>query len=202
MRKALTAFVATLLAGEPGAQIALFRVSNAALPVKDYTSNRADLETGINTIASGTPPESSMLEAVMTGATSVAARPAPRRAIVAIGMGTADGTATQPKQVTDAVHQSGASLWVVSVQNSADASLTNRDAVWTRATEITGGLRQNIVQATRLHGSLQIVANSLLSQYYLRMARSKDGALKGLKGQTKQGAQVFFTRWTGDAPKR
>ena len=122
-------------------------------------------------------------------------RPAPRRAIVAIGIGTAEGTVRQPKPVADAVVKSGATLWVISVQGAGDASLTNRDTVWTRATEDTGGLRQNIVQATRLDGRLQAVANSLLSQYFLKMARKKDGPLKPLKGQA-QGAPVLFTRWT------
>jgi hypothetical protein len=170
-------------------------VSNAGLPVKDFTSSRAGLEAGINTIASGTAPGSAMLEAIVGAATKVAERPAPRRAIVAIGIGTAEGTALQPKRVSDAVMQSGATLWVVSVQGAVDSSLTNRDTVWTRGTEVTGGIRQNVVQATRLEASLRSVANSLLSQYFLKMSRSKDGAMKGLKGQTAQGGQVLFTRW-------
>jgi len=195
MRRALMTFIGTLLDGEPGAQIALYQVSNAGLPVKDFTSSRAALEAGINAIASGTPPGSSMLEAVRDAAKKVGERPAPRRAIVAVGIGTAEGTALQPKPVTDVVMQAGATLWVVSVQGAADSSLTNRDTVWTRGTEATGGLRQNVVQATRLEGSLRSVANSLLSQYFLKMARSANGPMKGLKGQTAQGAQVLFTRW-------
>ena len=83
----------------------------------------------------------------------------------------------------------------MSVQSSRDASLTNRDTVWTRATEDTGGLRHNVVQATRLDVPLQSVANSLLSQYFLKMIRSRDGATKGFKGQTTSGARVLFTRW-------
>ena len=43
-------------------------------------------------------------------------RPAPRRAIVAVGIGTAEGTSPQPRIVADAVKQSGATLWVVSVR--------------------------------------------------------------------------------------
>lgn len=195
MRKALNSFVATLLDGDPSAQIALYQVSNAALPVKPFTTSRAGLEAAINVIASGTPPASAMLEGVVTAAKILSERPAPRRAIVAIGIGTAEGTSLQPKIVADAVKQSGATLWVVSVQGAADASLSNRDTVWTRATEETGGLRQNIVQATRLQGRLQMVANSLLSQYFLKMTRKKDGAMKPLKGQTTQGAPVLFTRW-------
>jgi len=196
MRRALNSFVAALLDGEPGAQIALYQVSNAGLPVKDFTSSRAGLEAGINTIASGTAPGSAMLEAVRDAAKKVGERPAPRRAIVAVGIGTAEGTALQPKPVTDVIMAAGATLWVVSVQGAADSSLTNRDTVWTRGTETTGGIRQNVVQATRLEASLKSVAHSLLSQYFLKMTRSKEGAMKGLKGQTSQGSQVLFTRWT------
>jgi hypothetical protein len=39
------------------------------------------------------------------------------------------------------------------------------------------------------------VANSLLSQYFLKIVRKKDGAVKGFKGQTKTGAAVLFTHW-------
>src|SRR5262249_57377567 len=160
------------LAGGAGAQMGLYQVSNAGLPVKDFTSSRAALEAGINAIASGPPPGSSMLEAVRDAAKKVGERPAPRRAIVAVGIGTAEGTALQPKPVTDVVMQAGATLWVVSVQGAADSSLTNRDTVWTRGTEATGGLRQNVVQATRLEGSLRSAADSRLSQSFLIWARS------------------------------
>jgi hypothetical protein len=195
LRKALNAFVAAVLAGEPNAQIALYQVSNAAVPVKEFTADRADLDAGINLIASGAPSGSAMLEGVVTAAKKVGERPAPRRAIVAVGMGTEEGTQLQPKAVADAVRQSGATLWVVSLQGVAESQLTNRDAVWTRATEDTGGLRQNIVQAAQLEARLQSVANSLLSQYYLKMVRKGDSAVKGLKGQTAQHSQVLFTHW-------
>ena len=194
LRRAVKSFVATLLAGEPAARIALYQVSNAALPLLDFSSDRVALDTAIDLIASGTSAGSAMLEGVVTAAKRVGDRPAPRRAIVAVGIGTAEGTSLNPKIVGDTVRKSGATLWVVSVQGLRDASLTNRDTVWTRATEDTGGLRQNAVQATRLDVPLQTVANSLLSQYFLKMTRTRDGAVKGLKG-TAGGAQVLFTRW-------
>jgi len=195
MRKALGSFVAAVLAAEPAAQIALYQVSNAARPVQDFTSNRGDLDAAIKLIASGTDSESAMLEGVVTAARVVGARPAPRRAIVCVGIGTAEGTSLIPKQVGDKVLQSGATLWVVSVQSAGDAPLTSRDTVWTRATADSGGMRHNVVQATRLESRLQAVANSLLSQYFLKFVRNRDGAVKGLKAQTAQGAQVLFTRW-------
>ena len=195
LRRALKAFVAAINAGDPSAQIALYRVENAAIPMKDFTSARADLETSIDLISSGSPAGSKMLEGVVFAAKQVGGRQAPRRAIVCVAMGTADGTQLNPKEVSDAVAKSGATLWVVSVQNSRDASLTNRDTVWTRATEMTGGQRLNVVQANRLDVPLQSIANTLLSQYFLKMTRSRDGALKGVKG-TAGGSPVLFTRWT------
>jgi hypothetical protein len=195
LRRAVKSFVTTLLAGEPGARIALYKVSNAALPVTDFSSDQVALDAAVDLIASGTSAGSAMLEGVVTAAKRVSDRPAPRRAIVCIGIGTAEGTSLNPKIVGDAVRKSGATLWVVSVQGSRDASLTNRDSVWTRATEDTGGLRQNAVQATRLDVPLQTVANSLLSQYFLKMTRQRDGAVKGMKGQTTSGSPVLFTRW-------
>ena len=195
LRKALHAFVAAVLAGEPTAHIALYQVSNAAIPLRPLTDSRADLDAGVDVLASGTPSGSAMLEGVVTAAKLLGERQPPRRAIVAIGMGTEEGTSLQPKSVGDVVRQSGATLWVVSLQGIAESQLTNRDAAWTRATEDTGGLRQNVVNATQLEPRLHSVANSLLSQYYLKMVRKGEGPVKGLKGQTTQRSQVLFTHW-------
>jgi hypothetical protein len=195
MRNALKAFVVAIQAGEPTARIALYQVANAALPVTEFTSDRPVLEAGISVIASGTPAGSKMLEGVVTAAKRLSDRPAPRRAIVCIGIGTQEGTSLNPKSVSDEVRKSGATLWVISVQGFRDPSLTNRDTVWTRATEDTGGLRLNAVQANRLDVQLQSIANSLLSQYYLKMVRTRDGAVKPLKGQAAGAAPVLFTRW-------
>jgi hypothetical protein len=137
-----------------------------------------------------------MLEGVVLASKHVSVRQAPRRAIVCLSIGTTDGTSLNPRDVFDALSKSGATLWVVSVQSARDKSLTNRDELWTRGTEQMGGLRLNVVQATRLDVPLQSVANSLLSQYFLKMARSRDGALKGFKGKTSGGSTVLLTRWT------
>ena len=196
LRRALKSFVETLNAGDPSAQIALYQVANAAIPVKDFTSSRAELEAAIDVVASGSPAGSKMLEGVVLASKQVSARQAPRRAIVCVSFGTTDGTALNPKDVFDALSKSGATLWVVSVQSARDQSLTNRDELWTRGTEQMGGLRLNVVQANRLDAPLQSVANSLLSQYFLKMARTRSGALKGFKGRTSGGSAVLLTRWT------
>lgn len=195
LRKALTSFVATVQAGEPAAHIALYQVAHAATPLTDFTSNRAALDKAIGLLASGTPEGSAMLEGVVTAATRLSDMPPPRRAIVCLGIGTEEGSSYLPKDVGDRVRKSGATLWVVSVAHTTDAPLTSRDVVWTRVTADTGGLRQNAVLATRLDAQLKIVANSLLSQYTLKMVRKKDGAVKAFKGQTTKGAQILFTHW-------
>ena len=195
LRKGLTSFVSTIQAREPRARIALYQVANAATPVTDFTADRAVLDSGISVIASGTPSGSKMLEGVVTAAKRLGEMPAPRRAIVCVGIGTVEGSNNQPKDVADAVRKSGSTLWVVSVQSSTDPPMTNRDVVWTRGTEENGGVRMNVVQAHRLDGRLTAVANSLLSQYTLKLVRKKDGAVKGFKGTGPGGAQVLFTRW-------
>jgi hypothetical protein len=196
LRRALKSFVETINAGEPSAQIALYQVANAAVPVKDFTSSRAELDAAIDVIASGSAAGSKMLEGVVLASKLVSVRQAPRRAIVCVSIGTTDGTSLNPRDVFDALSKSGATLWVVSVQSARDKSMTNRDELWTRGTEQMGGLRLNVVQATRLDVPLKSVANSLLSQYFLKMARSRNGALKGFKGKTSGGSSVLLTRWT------
>ncbi len=100
-----------------------------------------------------------------------------------------------PTDVGNPVRKSGATLWVVSVQRAADQPLTNRDMVWTRATADSGGLRQNAIQTNRLDAQMRTVANSLLSQYTLRIVRKREGAVKDLEGHTTGGSQVLFTHW-------
>lgn len=195
IRRALTTFVSTVQAAEPAAQIAIYHVANAAIPLVGFTSDRGALDKAIETFASGTEPGSAMLEGVLTAANLLQARPAPRRAIVCVSVGTRDGGNWQPDKVRGDVRKSGATLWVVSIERSSDPSLTNRDTVWTRVTEDTGGLRQNAVQASRVEPPLKLVANSLVSQYTLKLSRKKDGAVKGFKGQTTGGSQVLFTHW-------
>jgi len=195
LRRALSSFITTVQQRDPAARMALYQVANAATPVTDFTSSRADLDNGINTIAAGNPDGSAMLEGVAAAAKRLGTMPAPRRAIVCIGIGTEEGSGYTPKEVNDHLRKSGATLWVVSVQRASDPSLTSRDTVWTRSTADSGGLRLNTVQASRLDAQLTTVANSLASQYTLRVVRKKDGAVKELKGQTTKGAQVLFTHW-------
>jgi hypothetical protein len=195
LRRALTAFVSTVHATEPSARVAIYQVANAATPLADFTSERPALEKAIGLVASGNASGSAMLEGVATAARRLGDVPPPRRAIVCVGMGTAEGSSYQPDDVGKRVRAVGATLWVVSVQGMNDQALTSRDTLWTRATADTGGTRQNVVQATRLDSSLKSVANSLVSQYTLKIARKKDGAVKGFKGQTAAGLPVLFTRW-------
>ena len=195
LRKALKSFTATILGSEPSAKIALYKVANAATPLTDFTSTPDVLEQRIDVIASGTLGSSAMLEGVVTAAHRLGDRPAPRRAIVCVGVGTAEASNFLPNDVAVDVRKSGATLWVVSVQRASDPSLTSRDTVWTRVTADTGGLRQNAVRATRVDEQLRTVANSLLSQYTLKMVRKKSGAAQDLKGKTRSGAAVLFTHW-------
>jgi hypothetical protein len=195
LRRALTSFVATVLAAEPATKIAVYQVATAATPLADFTSDRAALDKAIGLVASGNPTGTPMLEGVVTAATRLGTMPAPRRAIVCVGMGTAEGSSYEPDDVGKRVRKSGATLWVVSVQGAGDQSLTSRDTVWKSVTADTGGLRQNSVQATRLDPQLKTVANSLLSQYMLKIIRQYEGAVMGFTGQTTSGAQVLFTHW-------
>lgn len=195
MRRALGSFVTSVQAAEPSARMAVYQVANAATPLADFTSERPALDKAIGLIASGNPSGSAMLEGVATAARRLESMPAPRRAIVCIAMGTAEGSSYQPDDVAKRVRAAGATLWAVSVQGMNDQALTSRDTLWTRATADTGGTRQNVVQATRLDGPLKVVANSLVSQYTLKIARKKDGAVKTFKGQTAGGLPVLFTHW-------
>jgi hypothetical protein len=195
IRKALSTFVATVLGTASDSQIALYQVANAATPVTEFTSSKAELDKGIALIVSGSNTAGVMLEGVLAASARLGEKPPPRRAIVCISFGTAEAGNLQPKKVAEELVKSGATLWVVSVETSTDTGATTREQVWGQVTVASGGMRKSTVGVSGLEAQMKSVANSLLSQYTLTLARKGGGGVKPLKGQTSAGAQVLFTRW-------
>lgn len=196
LRASLANFVKTIKASSPDAEIALTEFGGAAIPTVAF-GKPADLDKAIQRLTPEPRASSVMLEALVDASQAVGARPAPRRAIVSVDFNTAEGSTIEPRNVNDALHKSGATIWAVSIyQAGTDATVApRREGVLHDMTIANGGLHLTAFSAATLESMLQSVANSLLSQYTISFARAGSGTPKSIKGETTAGAKVLFSPW-------
>jgi hypothetical protein len=195
LRTGLSNFMKTVQTGSPDAQIALTDVTGHAVTTVDFTAKTADLDKAILRLAPSSQAGAVMLEALVTTSKALAAKPAPRRAIVSINFNVPEGSSMEPKSVADEIHKSGATLWSISIyQSGTDPNQApTREAVLNDMTTKSGGLHLQTFTPSALDSLLQGVANSLLSQYSITYARPGNGTPKKIQGETTGGAKVLFS---------
>ena len=165
LRNAVAAFVKTIHAVSPDAQIALVMFAGAAVTAVDFTNKPDALETAIAKIFPNQQTVSVLLEAMLDSARKLEARPAPRRAMVTLDFNSSEGSPERMvQQAADAVTNSGATFWAVSIRGTASSSAT-REEVLNKMTKASGGKRFSSVESSGLEGMLKSVAASLTSQY-------------------------------------
>ncbi len=193
LRNAAAAFVKTIHAVSPDAQIALVLFAGAAVTTVDFTNKSDDLETAISQLFPNQQTTAVMLEAMLDSAKKLEARPAPRRAMVAIDFNSSEGSPDRMvQQAADAITNSGATFWSVSVRGSAPASPTREDVLNTM-TRASGGKRFTSIESSGLEGMLKNVAASLTSQYIVTFSRPGDGAVKSTTFEVADGRKVLLT---------
>jgi hypothetical protein len=201
LRAGLQTFVKTIRAGEPQARIGLMQAGGAAVPVVQLGASAAALDKAVGMVAPG--PDMSgavMIEGVQAASHALADEPAPRRAIVSIDFASADPF---PEGRTDSVvkdvFKSGVSMWAITARGTNEQTATNgsstvqtstRENAFNSIIKNNGGMRVTIVEATGLKNQLQMVANSLLSQYELTIAGVDAAHARDLKLSTASGAKV------------
>jgi hypothetical protein len=201
MRSALQTFVKAVRTGEPSARIGLIQAGNAAVPVVDLGAPAAALDKATGTVAPGPDTGGAvMIEGVQDASRKLATEPAPRRAIVSIDFGSPDSYPdTRVDSLAKEVYKTGVSLWAVAARAPMENTQTNgsstmqyatRDNAFNAIIKTNGGLRVTIVTATGLKDQMQIVANSLLSQYELTIAGVDAAHVRDLKLSTSSGAKV------------
>jgi VWFA-related protein len=184
LRNAASAFVKTIHAVSPDAQISLVMFAAAPTTAVDFTNKSDELETAISKIFPDQQTVAVLMEAMVGSAKKLEARPAPRRAMVTIDFSSSEGSADRTvQQAADALTNSGATLWAVSVRGTA-ATSANREEVLNRMTKATGGKRFSSVESSGLEGMLKNVAASLTSQYVVTFTRPGDGTAKSTTFET------------------
>jgi len=201
VRSGLQTFVQTIRAGEPQARIALMQVGGAAVPAAELGATAAALEKAVGMIAPG--PEMTgavMVEGVQSASHALANEPAPRRAVVSIDFGSLDSfpNGRVDSDVKD-VFKTGVSVWAIAVRPASEQTSTNgsaavlsitRENAFNSIIKNNGGMRITIVEASGLKSQLQMVANTLLSQYELTIAGTDVAHARDLKLATTAGAKV------------
>ncbi len=198
LRVSLTAFVRQVHAVSPEAQISLMEFGQAAITVVPFTTSDQDLEKGINTLVGKPRTASVLLEAINAASKTLAKRPSPRRAIVALNVEPSDERSQeQPKRIIESLRLSVAQLWCVSIQKGALKNAT-RDVVLNDFTKNTGGDRQFIVGQSAIETWLKRYADALTAQYEATYKRPASKAQQVQIGTTRPGVKLHAS---GFAPQ-
>jgi hypothetical protein len=193
LRTAPAAFAKVLLEANPGAAIALWPYANSPTLAVDFTGTAADLSPTLARLYSNPQTGAALLEALEAAAKPLAARPGSRRAIVSVDFNSPEASpASVLQRAADAIVNSGASLWVVSVRGTVMPSSLREDFVQ-QMTKVTGGRVILTIEPSGLETALLKVAASLTSQYLVTFTRSGAGDMKPPTFETTRGAKVLAT---------
>lgn len=220
LKAGLQAFTKILFAGPAPVTMSIVDVAGSSVMVaKDQKSaDEAD-----KTLAKTFPDQTQntvVLEALSDAAKKLEKSPTPRRAIVVVNMdGVPESSTLDPPAAIKSIVTSGASLWVVTYENSATAAISqrggagasaaskgkaqgdigavnvgqSRDIVLTRVPAATGGLRARLSTPSALPDALSLVASAIVGQYAVSYTRP-DGPMPKLvqMGDTRQGVKVIY----------
>lgn len=193
LRKGVSAFVSSLRASQGTAKIALVEVGAGTETAAAFDAPAAALDAAVQRLLPAHPADAIMLESIGAAAKSLQPMQTPRRAIVTVDFDSSESlTEDTMKRMTDALHQSGATVWSVSVRLPRSSGSRREDAL-NRITRVSGGLRQVANASSGLEAMLKKVADSLASQYIVNFARPGDAPMKPVRMETKQGLKVHVS---------
>lgn len=194
-RRGVAAFVSSLKAGNPDAQIAILDYAGAPVTAIDFTSEGPTLDRFIQRLFPNRQADAVVIEAVLEGAKKLGDKPSPRRAIVIVDFSWRDASSVESmQQAEQMVNRAGATVWTVSVRTNSSSS-NNREEVLNAVTRSSGGRRLTIVEPSGLESALKSVANSLLSQYTVTFTRPVGATVQATQMETAKGGRVLMTPW-------
>jgi hypothetical protein len=193
LRAGLAAFVKTLRASEPTARIALTEVGGGTETTAGFDAAPDALDAAIQRLLPAHPADAILLEAIGEAARGLQPTQTPRRAIVVIDFNSSESlTEDTMKRMTSDLHQSGATVWSVSVRVPR-AGGSRREGALNLITRQSGGLRVVAGASSGLEAQLRKVADSLASQYLVTFARPSEAPAKELRMETAQGHKVHVS---------
>ena len=201
LRAGLSAFVTTLQAASPEAQIALMEFGGAAVTTVKFTSKKDDLATYIQRMFPSQESGGVMLEALVDAAKELGKKSSPRRAIVSVSFNSPETSSVQPRTVADAVLKAHASYWAISIESQGEAGVTSstgtpaREVILANLTRQSGGQRLTAIAAGSLDSMLKSIATALTSQYLVTYTRPEGASVKSIQPAAKRGAKVMMAPW-------
>jgi VWFA-related protein len=171
IRDGLERFIAEI--GDHG-QMALATFGDRTTPLVEYTSNPAELKKGIGRIFSRSGAGSYLLDAIVDVSRGLEKRDASRPTIVVVSMEGPEFSNRSYQQVVDAVKKSGATLHVlfVGTPNRAETQeMRDRSIAIARATEESGGRRDQVLALSGLPDRMAQLARELTHQYVVTYGR-------------------------------
>ena len=155
------------------AEISLVTIGIRNTTVVDYTNKLEPLVAGINGFSMNPAKESAVAEGVLDLAMKAEAAKAPRPVIVVVAVNGGAG-GVDAKMVIDRLRQSGASMYVVTLAGTTDASamgvgnantLARGDQVLGDGAKQSGGRRIDVAATGAMPRALMQIAGDLEAQY-------------------------------------
>jgi VWFA-related protein len=199
LRKALASFVDAVLAGQEGASVSLGEFAGAAVTTVPFTTKAELLQSAIQKIYQGQRPGGVLLEALIDASRQLTPQQTPRREIVSIDFNSTESSQVQPTKVVTAVHDSGATLWAVSITRTGDnqkadnfaTSASPRESVLSKLPDATGGQHLRIIGTSSLEATLLKLADILSHQYLVTYRSPNAGPVPSIAASSPRGATVL-----------
>ena len=183
VRTSLAAFVKTVHAASPSAEIAFRSVGGAVMVLKEF-SFVPDLSQASVTI-----------EALGEAARGLTEKPSSRRAIVSLDFASREDSRIEESSVVGDVIRAGASVWAVSVQGPRGRNSAKRDSLLNHLTKVSGGVRTTALIPSALESIMTNLANCLTAQYVVTYVRPDGTVPKSIVPSAKRGAKFLISTY-------
>ena len=194
IRSGLVAFTRDLLKANPTAEIGVWEFGVACQRVRDFTSDPAALEKELRRTFPRSDAGSVLLECIHMAGGALARRPSERRAIVVFHVEPGvEMTERQPQQINQALLNSRAQLWTLSLQRGQIES-GGREGLLDSLARNAGGVRERILVETAIERYMRQYAAALSGQYEVTYRRPSGSAQIVQTGLRVEGLKVITGR--------
>jgi VWFA-related protein len=193
IRSGVSAFVKTVLAAQPDAEVQLMEYAGASTVRVKFTSDVEALDKSANRLFQNQQGGGPLMEAIVDAARDLRGRKSLRRAIVTIDRSSPDPSRVQTQDLTAAVELASASVWSISVQAAGRGSSSTFE-VLDYLTKGTGGTYQTVQSLTPLEGMLTRIAQALTSQYVVAYTRPSGATVSDVLAGTTGAGNVLMSR--------
>jgi len=169
--------VESFIAGMKGhAQISLVEFGERPRVLAGFTTSATALAEGMGLVFGRTRAGAYTIEAVLETVGGLQQRNAERKAIIVVWLGGTEFSSSSAQEAIEKLTACGASLNVITVTAGTPADNDTlegrqREMLFDRGTDLTGGSRQNIVTSMGIKPALNRVTRDLLGQYRVTYAR-------------------------------